>query len=280
MVNTPMLCDILDVDVTVDVVDIGANPIDGDPPYQDLLARGTVRVVGFEPNRDALAELDARKGPHESYLPYAVADGRRHQFRRCYAPGMSSIFEPNMTLLAQFHGFPKWAEVEAREDIDTVRLDDVEEVENLDYLKIDVQGAELCVFENAPTRLAECVAIHTEVEFLPMYVDQPLFADVDKYLRGLGFVFHRFVDLTSRVVQPMKIADDPMAGLSQAVWADAVYIRDFTRFAEMVPGKLMKLAVVLHDVYGSYDVALRALMAHDDLTGTAHAARYRAFLAG
>ena len=38
----------LDIDVTIDVVDIGANPIavDGRPPYQDLLEAGKVRLVG------------------------------------------------------------------------------------------------------------------------------------------------------------------------------------------------------------------------------------------
>ena len=33
----------------IDVVDIGANPIDGDPPYRLLLDAGLCRVTGFEP---------------------------------------------------------------------------------------------------------------------------------------------------------------------------------------------------------------------------------------
>ncbi len=31
------------------VVDVGANPIDGVPPYRPLLAKGLCTVVGFEP---------------------------------------------------------------------------------------------------------------------------------------------------------------------------------------------------------------------------------------
>ena len=42
----------------VDVVDVGVNPIDGTAPYQRLLDDGLARLVGFEPNLDALAKLN------------------------------------------------------------------------------------------------------------------------------------------------------------------------------------------------------------------------------
>ena len=44
----------------VKVVDIGANPIDSEPPYAGMLRTGAVEVVGFEPNPLALAALEAR----------------------------------------------------------------------------------------------------------------------------------------------------------------------------------------------------------------------------
>ena len=31
------------------IVDIGANPIDGDPPYKAMLRRRFCRLIGFEP---------------------------------------------------------------------------------------------------------------------------------------------------------------------------------------------------------------------------------------
>ena len=67
---------------------------------------------------------------------------------------MSSLLEPNQELLQYLNQFPDWGTVVRREKINTVRLDDVSEVTNLDYLKIDIQGGELCVFENAPERLS------------------------------------------------------------------------------------------------------------------------------
>jgi len=77
------------------IVDIDANPIDGDPPYKPMLQKGLCRVTGFEPQPDALAELNARKSDHESYLPYVVGDGKDGILRICRASGMSSLLRPN-----------------------------------------------------------------------------------------------------------------------------------------------------------------------------------------
>src|SRR5262249_34612530 len=60
------------------VVDIGASPIDGEPPYKPMLDAGLCTLTGFEPQPEALAELNRRKGANETYLPYAVGDGRAH----------------------------------------------------------------------------------------------------------------------------------------------------------------------------------------------------------
>ena len=147
--------------------------------------------------------------------------------------------------------------------LSTVRLDDVSEIDNVDYLKIDIQGAELEVFRNGTDRLRDCLVIHTEVEFLPMYEGQPLFSEVEIFLRKQGFTFHRFEPLISRIVQPMLINNDPRGQLNQATYADAVFIKDFTDFEILSSEQLKIVALILNDIFGSLDIAHRALMAHD-----------------
>lgn len=253
---------------TIDVVDIGANPIDGTPPYVPLLKSGLAKLVGFEPNPAALAALNQKKSSDEVYLPYAVADGRKHIFRECQAAGMSSLLMPNAHALQFFHGFPEWGKVIGQVEMQTQRLDDLHEVPRLDYLKIDIQGGELCVFQHGQNKLKDCLVIHTEVEFLPLYENQPLFSEVELFLRKLGFVFHRFAPLVSRVVKPMLVNNDPYAGLSQQVWADAVFIKDFMRLQELSNDALLKYAVILYEIYRSFDVALAALAEYDQRNGT------------
>ena len=43
------LRDLLRLDDLTEIVDIGANPIEGEAPYRNLLAEGLCRVTGFEP---------------------------------------------------------------------------------------------------------------------------------------------------------------------------------------------------------------------------------------
>jgi FkbM family methyltransferase len=262
------------LDLRVKVVDIGANPIDSDPPYAGMLKRGAAEVVGFEPNPDALAVLEQRRSPLERYFPHAVGDGRRHTLKICQAPGMTSLLEPDPAILGLFHGFPDWGTVLGREEIDTVRLDDVAETAGADMLKLDIQGAELMVLQNATERLAQASVIQAEVEFLPLYRDQPLFGDVERFLRAQGFVFHRFFPLVSRAVRPMLVDQNIYAGLSQLVWADGLFLRDFTRPAALSDHQLLAMAAILHDCYQSYDIVLHLLAEHDRRHGGGLGATY------
>ena len=143
---------------------------------------------------------------------------------------MTSMLEPKMEVLGAFQWFDTYAEVVDRVPMATVRLDDVPEVEGMDYLKVDVQGGELAVFRGAQARLETAVMVHTEVQFVPFYEEQPLFAEIDQALRDAGFWLHRLLPIQSRVFKPMVANNDPHAGLSQHLWTDAVYVKRFVDF--------------------------------------------------
>lgn len=277
---SPSIFTILDGLPAVKIVDIGANPIDGDPPYAALLRSGHAEVVGFEPNRAALDVLRQKQGPHETYLPHAIGDGRRHTLHLTQAPGMSSLLEPNPDLLTLFHGFPDWSRVVRTEPVDTVRLDDVPETAGVDMIKIDIQGAELMALSNATARLATTLVIQTEVEFVPMYRDQPLYGEVETFLRAHGYLLHRFEPLVSRVVKPMLLGGNIRAGFSQVLWTDAIFVRDPTRLDALDDGQLLRTAVLLHECYGSVDLALHFLLAHDRRTGRDFGPRYLKAITG
>ena len=54
--NRPdLLCQLLSPNRLTEVVDVGANPIVGDPPYKPMLDAGLCNVTGFEPQLDALS---------------------------------------------------------------------------------------------------------------------------------------------------------------------------------------------------------------------------------
>jgi FkbM family methyltransferase len=243
------------------VVDIGANPIDGDPPYKDMLAAGLCTVTGFEPQADALAELDRRKGPRERYLPYAIGDGRQRVLRVCRERGMTSLLTPDPARLALFNEFTVFGLVESEVKIATRRLDDVKEINRMDCLKIDIQGGELDVFKSGRRLLRSAVMVQTEVAFMTLYRDQPAFGAVDTFLRTLGFVPHCFTEMKIRPLAPMVLAGDPTKGVRQLLEADIVYVRDFTRPDSMDGEQWKHLALIAHHCYDSVDLALRAITA-------------------
>jgi len=263
----------------IQIVDVGANPETGSKgPYQVLVDRGMASLVGFEPDPEPFGRLQAMKTPRETYLPYAVGDGRRHMLRLCAESGMNSLLAPNFDLLDLTHLHSTWAQVRQVVEVDTRRLDDITELRTMDYLKIDIQGGELMVFEHATERLTDCLVVHTEAMFVPMYVGQPLFAEQELLLRRFGLQVHKFIEMTGHVLRPILVNGDPHAPLSQVFWSDVVFIKDLTRLDRLRPEQLLKLAVILHDVYGSVDVVHLVLTAHDRVMRTALAPRFLAYL--
>ena len=254
------LAQLLRPDRITEVVDIGANPHGEDPPYKAMLAAGACRVTGFEPQQDALARLVAAGGTNERYLPYAVGDGGAHTLNLCRSPGMASTLEPDPAALEMFGALGHWGEGVDRVPVQTRRLDDVDEIERLDYLKMDIQGGELAVLRSGRQKLAGTVAAQVEVSFVTLYKDQPPFGEVDLEFRRMGFIPHCFAAVKNWPIAPCIVEGDPYKPLNQLLEADVVYVRDFSRPDAMDDEQLKHLALVAHHCYGSIDLAMRCLM--------------------
>jgi FkbM family methyltransferase len=256
---TDPLFDLLRPERLTAVVDVGANPIDGDPPYKPLLIRRMCTLVGFEPQATAMAALNAKKSDLEVYLPDAIGDGNAAVLRVCQAPGMTSLLMPEPRTLACFPGFSDWGRVVEEIPVATRTLDSIAEIAAMDFLKIDVQGAELAVFRGGRARLAGAVAVQAEVCFVPLYRDQPTFGDIDRELRDLGLIPHMFAEVRKRLLLPLQDISNIHAAMNQLLEADIVYVRDFTRPDLISSQQFRHLALIAHYCYGSYDLALKCI---------------------
>jgi hypothetical protein len=57
---------------------------------------------------------------------------------------------------------------------------------------MDIQGAELMALRGLEERIHDIDIIHTEVEFIEIYKDQPLALDIKKFMNEKGFILSYF----------------------------------------------------------------------------------------
>ena len=254
------LHDILQTQQLTQILDIGANPIDGEPPYKNMLALGLCQVTGFEPQKKALLELLQKKGPNERYLPYAIGDGEIHTLHICRSSGMTSLYEPDPAAFNVFESLRPHAQIVSQEKIQTKRLDDLKEVEHIDFLKIDIQGGELSVFQSGRQKLKDAVFIQAEVSFITLYKNQPTLGDIDLEMRHQGFVPHCFAAVKKWPIAPLVVNRDPRQPTNQLLEADIVYVRDFTQPESMSDEQLKQVIMIAHHCYASNDLAMRFIL--------------------
>lgn len=255
-----------DAAAPIRIIDIGAMSLGREQAHIKLLQAGKASILGFEPVAAECEKLNAQH-PAQRYLPYAVGDGGEAELRECNYAMTSSLYEPNTPLLEVFQALAELTTVVKRTKMQTKRLDDVPEAGGVDYLKMDVQGAELDILRGAERTLSSALVVHTEVAFVEMYRGQPLFAEVDAELRRHGFMFHRFFGIAGRAFKPFVKDNKLGETISQQLWADAIYVRDLMRLDALAPDQLVKLALIVNECYVSFDLAAYVLREHDRMTG-------------
>lgn len=266
-----LLRDILLPERETTVVDIGANPFNGTPPYALLRRSGICRIVGFEPQPEALIALNERKGERDVYLPYAVGTGGKETLYLTRNSGLVSVL--SICPWVGDYLNPWWqraSQIERKIEIVTKRLDDIEEIHHIDFLKIDIQGGELKVFQNGRRKLSDCAVVQTEVAILPYYEGQPTFGDIQAEMASQGFIAHKFVEVSAHHLRyPLKLARGIDLPKSQATVADIVFLRNPIKMAAMKTETIRQMAIVADAVLRSFDLVIRCLgelIARDVLT--------------
>lgn len=259
----------------INVLDVGAMMLGNEEaPYQPLIEEKLGRVVGFEPDPTECDKLNREVGAPHLFLPHFIGDGGPATYYETNVTLTGSLYKPNLPLLNRFSALAEFTQPVAEHAVQTRRLDDIAEVGSIDYVKIDVQGSELKVFENGVKTLASTLVIHTEVEFVAMYENQPLFADVDRCLRAQGFQLHTFWGFGQRAFRPVSLGGDGSRGIHQMLWSDVIYVRDWMNMEALSEEQLKKYALLMDMIYGSKDLCCALLEHLDGRAGSALARDY------
>jgi len=241
------------------IIDIGANPIRGNP-YSSLMSQGNCNVVGFEPHPKAFKKLQKTRNGNTNYLPFAVGAGGDEELKICSASGFTSLLEPNLATFDALGQFHNRAEVVSREVIQTRTLDSIDEVGEFDLLKIDIQGGEANVFDGGKKKLQNATVVITEVAGIPIYVNQPLMDVQISRLRALGFEFHKLFSTNNRSF--LGRFTDRMHHRrfhSQFVDGDAVFVRSLLSLGNLETERLKHLSILADGVFDSQDITVAAM---------------------
>ena len=253
------------------IVEIGARIID-EGNSQEAPERfhklQQAQVIAFEPDADSCAQLNSIKDGLAASLhayPYALGREKGRQTLYVTREGMcSSLYKPNDALIDRFEGM-EVSRLKEEVEIDVISLDEfmrMEKLRDIDFIKIDVQGAELDVFRGAEHTLKDVIGICTEVEWAELYEGQPMFSDLDGYLKAQGFQLHHLLGAGTRPIRGRALP-----GQQQYLWSDAVYFPSFERIPRLSKGKLIKLAAMAM-LYDALTLAMDALKAYDEKSGT------------
>jgi hypothetical protein len=244
------------------ICDIGAATINDDPLYDKLFSSSGKNVFLTLIDGDA-RQNDAikKKYPNSTILPYFVYNGDPAVVYLTSAEsGMSSLKKPFVNNLRFFNGFENFASVFKTENIETVQLSEIKEISQINFLKLDCQASELTILQCSGDKLKNCIFIQTEISFIPLYEDQPTFADIDNWMRDNGFVPHTFLEIKKWSIAPTIKNGDFRLPFNQILEGDIVYVKDPTKLDGYTENDLIKGAILSNDLFGSIDLAIFYLL--------------------
>jgi FkbM family methyltransferase len=201
-----------------------------------------IQLVFVEPDPGAATELSELLATHHPSLDYKILDfalGSCHKKATLYQtadPAASSLYRPSCEFVNRYHVTPAQP-TSKKVDVIVHALDEIlhpgsslssniKQGAGIEIIKADIQGSELDMLRGAQNILSRStLAIFCEVGFFKLYEQQPLFSEIELYLRSLGFSFYGFDSIHLKSARRHNKAVAPIVK-ERYYWADAVFIRD------------------------------------------------------
>jgi FkbM family methyltransferase len=186
------------------IFDIGACEGEDSIRYSKLFPNST--IYAFEPRADNFKKggemikqynrknillfniaLSDKNGTAEFYLSEGEPGQLKNDENWNYGNKSSSLLPPSEELKKH----TAWLNFKNKTIVETKRLNEFVKEKNIstiDFMHIDVQGAELMVFEGAGDYLKNIKVVWTEVEAVKLYENQPVKRDIEKFMIKNHFI--------------------------------------------------------------------------------------------
>ena len=211
---------------------------------------GKVSYVGFEPDGRAQEFVPNVRFAEYEMIPSALGESRSvRRLNITKDVEKSSLFVPNWEILERFPNVDRFSVTKELK----LQINAADKIvkSKVDFIKLDIQGSELGVLKGAKGILKEVLGVETEVEFLELYSGQPLFGQVNEYLRRLDFEFIDFVNLR-------RWERNSFSGLGQLTFGDALFLKspETVINGDIREANLRKYLAILY-IYNRFDLIER-----------------------
>ncbi|MFA6554503.1 MAG: FkbM family methyltransferase [Candidatus Paceibacterota bacterium] len=178
------------------IFDVGANVGQTTQKYRKLFPKS--KIFGFEPFKDVFKIYSNNTDGDKMTLRNNIALSNHTGTASFY----SNECHYTNSLLPFDDKYSGKENLKSKSQIQIITntLDNFCDKNNLNHiniLKIDVQGGEMLVLEGAKEMLSKKAIdlIYSEVEFVAIYKNQPLFKDIEKFLAQYDYHFYKNFNL-------------------------------------------------------------------------------------
>lgn len=247
----------------ISILDVGARDGIGWP--WNKLNKDFVDLILVEPDPEEATIIEGKlnKIQKSIVVPSAFWDEKKSMTLNLNkSPGTSSIFNSNLAFLDQFSDSDRYR-VEKNIKVECNTIDNLIEnnqMPHFDFAKIDIQGGELAVLKGGECYIkSNAVGIEIEVEFAEMYVNQPLFAEIDIYVRNtLGLELWDLSKAHWKYLNDFKLG--PSKG--RLIFGNALYLRPLegletwlSKFSDNQAQEKLLMLISTSVAYGFLDYA-------------------------
>ncbi len=199
--------------IKIKYYDIGASG--GLQPRADNFVE-VLNPIFIEPDTSEFSELE-EKG-YNAINCALWSEEKEKTFRITKSQRCSSIYEPNYEFLKKYKD-PERFQIKEEIKMNCNTLDNIIEKDTESYfMKLDTQGSEYEILKGGKNVINNSIGFEIEIEFKEMYLNQPLFSEVNQFLLSNNFILLDFLNLC-------KWERDNHRNFGEIIFGDVLYLK-------------------------------------------------------
>ncbi|TNH18523.1 glycosyltransferase [Halomonas sp. BL6] len=232
------------------------------PKFTEWMQTGNFAVITFDPGSLLTKQAGDLKqlGEWHHYPHATLGDGKDATLYATLDPELTGTLQPLEEQQTGEQDDP--LRVLSMLPTSTVPLNAIEGLPGIDLLLLDSLNDAIAILENGHIYLANTLLVQVKLAFQPTHQRQPNLAEVQNWMVRHGFRFYRFNNEQYRSYLPLSMPAEKRQATELAS-ADAIFLPNHERMAELSQEQCMRLAFFLYTVYGIKDMAY-ALLAQVD----------------